>query len=62
MEIVIAIQIVNLHPDTSALAAWLVSESLAWFLSASTLHLALGVWGLTVVVAGVLVWVERGLK
>ena len=51
----------NLHPAAAALVAWLVSESLAWLQSASPVHLAFGVWGLTVLVAGVLVWLGRGL-
>lgn len=52
----------NLTPDLPQLAAWLVTEGLAWLQSASPAQLAIGVlaasWGLA---GALLVW-GRGLK
>lgn len=53
---------INLTPDMQQIAAWLVTEGLAWLQSAAPAQLAIGVlaasWGLA---GALLVW-GRGLK
>lgn len=55
----IAFSTVNLTPDMQQIAAWLVTEGLAWFQSAAPAQLACGVLAGTVGLAGALYVVAR---
>lgn len=58
----IAFTTTTLAPDMPQIAAWLLTEGLAWFQSASSIQLACGVWSAFGGLAGVLLLVGRRLK
>lgn len=49
----------TLSPDLSQLAAWLVTEGLAWFQGASPVQLAVGVWTASLGLSAAVVWAMR---